>query len=497
MITFLISIAALILGYFLYGKFIEKLFGILPSRETPAKYLEDNIDYKELQPWRIFVIQFLNIAGLGPIFGAILGAAYGPAAYLWIVLGCIFMGAVHDFFSGMLSIRMSGRNMPTIMGKYLGKGFKKVGNVVFAFVLICAGCSFVIGPADLMADLTQLNKWIWLFVIFGYYVMATLLPIDKIIGKLYPFMGAILLFMAISIGGIIIWKGFSGSIQLTELTPATLRNFHSDPAHNILVPMLFIVISCGAISGFHSSQSPLMARCMGNEKLGRPIFYGAMICEGVVALIWATAAIAYCGGVEGLNAAAAAGKTPAILVNEICRSWLGTFGAIIAIIGVVFCPITSGDTAFRSLRLIIAEALKIDQKSIKKRILTVLPIFAFALVVCFVDFSTIWRYLGLGNQIIAMLVLWTGAKFLAKHGKAHWALSIPATFITFICICYLMVAPYKAGGLALPVNISYIIAAIIAATAFNTFNTYALIKRDSPITKRLVSIRERRRKSKI
>ena len=311
MITFIVCLAALIIGYFTYGKFVEKFFGASSSRPTPAKRLADGVDYQEMKPWRIFIIQFLNIAGLGPIFGAILGAAYGPVAYIWIVLGCIFMGAAHDFFSGMLSVRNDGMSLPDMVGKYLGSGVKKFLVFFSAFILIAVGVSFVTGPADLLHTLTGWDKRIWLYIVFAYYIIATLLPVDKIIGKLYPFFGAILLFMAIAIAGAMLVKGFSGEIHLTELTAGSFRNFHTNPESNILIPMLFVVISCGAISGFHSTQSPIMARCLSDEKYGRPIFYGAMIAEGIVAMIWATAAIAYFGGPEGLNAASTPRPTPA------------------------------------------------------------------------------------------------------------------------------------------------------------------------------------------
>ncbi len=384
MITFLISILLLVVGYFIYGKVVERFIGIDPARNTPAYDREDGIDYMPMPTWKVFVIQFLNIAGLGPIFGAIMGAAYGPAAYLWIVIGCIFMGAVHDFFSGMMSIKNSGANMPDITGKYLGKTMKGVMSLVVVFLLMAVGVSFVTGPSDLIASLTGVNKEIWLYVIFIYYLMATMFPIDKIIGNVYPYMGAALLFMAIGVGIMLVVGDLKGTHEIMELTPATLKNWHSAPESNILVPMLFIVVSCGAISGFHSTQSPLMARCLKNEKYARPVFYGAMIAEGIVAMIWATAAIAYFGGPEGLNEAMSEGVmidgvltkvTPAIAVDMICKSWLGKVGAVIAVIGVVVCPITSGDTAFRSLRLTIADAFNSDQKPVSRRLIVSIPIF--------------------------------------------------------------------------------------------------------------------------
>lgn len=473
MITFIVSILLLIAGYFIYGKVVERYLDVDPSRKTPAFEKTDGVDYTPLPTWKVFVIQFLNIAGLGPIFGAIMGAAYGPAAYLWIVVGCIFMGAVHDFFAGMMSLRNGGLNMPDITGKYLGKGMKGVMNFVVAFLLMAVGVSFVTGPADLLQSLTSVDKEIWLYIVFGYYILATLLPVDKIIGSIYPFMGAALLFMAFGVGAMLIAGGANGSVVLTELTPATLKNWHFDPQSNLLIPMLFIVVSCGAISGFHSTQSPMMARCLKNEKHARPVFYGAMIAEGIVAMIWATAAMAYFGGPEGLNNAMSEGVeingvltkiTPAIAVDMICKSWLGKLGAVIAIIGVIVCPITSGDTAFRSLRLTVADLFKSDQKPIGRRLIVSLPIFALAFFCCKMDFSTIWKYVGIGNQLLATLVLWTGAAYLISKGKSHWMCSLPATFLTFVCVSYLMVAPNKNGGLALDPIIGDVTGVVVAVS---------------------------------
>ena len=471
MLTFIISIGLLIVAYFTYGKFVERFFGASSAIATPVKRLADGVDYHELKPWRIFVIQFLNIAGLGPIFGAILGAAYGPMAYVWIVVGCIFMGATHDYFSGMLSIRHDGTSLPDIVGKYLGNNVRKFMTFFTGFLLLAVGVSFVNGPADLLGNLTNMSMTPWLYVIFAYYILATLLPIDKIIGKIYPFMGLALIFMAVAVGGYLLYGGFTGKLYLEELTFDTMKNMHADPANNILFPMLFIVISCGAISGFHATQSPMMARCMTDEKYGRPIFYGAMISEGIVAMIWATAAMAYFGGAEGLNAAAEAGKTPAIIVDVICNSWLGRLGAIIAIVGVVVCPITSGDTAFRSMRLIIADALKFNQKPIKNRLIVSVPIFVVAYLLCNVDFSTIWKYVGIGNQVLATITLWTAATYLAKKGKAHWMMSIPATFLSIVCTTYFLIAPYKVGGLYLSPTISYPVGAIVGIGLFVLFIT--------------------------
>lgn len=475
MLTFIICIICLIAGYLLYGKFVDRFFGTDPEKPTPAMSMEDGVDYKPMPTWKVFVVQFLNIAGLGPIFGAIMGAAYGPAAYVWIVVGCIFMGAVHDFFSGMMSIRGGGGNMPDIVGENMGKVMRGLMNFVVCFLLLAVGVSFVTGPADLIASLTGLNKEIWLYVIFTYYLVATLLPIDKIIGTVYPFMGAALLFMAIGVGFVLVSGSMAGVHDMIELTPATLKNWHSAPENNVLVPMLFVVVSCGAISGFHSTQSPLMARCLKSERYARPVFYGAMIAEGVVAMIWASAAMAYFGGPEGLNAAADEGimingvltkVTPAIAVDLICRSWLGKVGAVIAVIGVVVCPITSGDTAFRSLRLTIADFFRIDQKPLMKRILICIPIFILAYICCKVDFSTIWKYVGISNQIVATIILWTASAYLIKKGKPHWITSIPATFLTFVCVSYLMIAPHLNGGLHLAPTVGYSSGIVAAIAAF-------------------------------
>lgn len=477
MITFLVSVLLLIAAYFVYGKIVERFLGVDPARKTPAYEMADGVDYHPMPTWKVFVIQFLNIAGLGPIFGAVTGAAYGPAAYIWIVVGCIFMGAVHDFFAGMMSIRSGGANMPDITAKYLGKGMKVFVNIVVAFLLLAVGVSFVIGPAGLMQNLTGMAKEYWLYIIFGYYILATLLPVDKIIGSIYPYMGAVLLFMALGVGIMLVVGELDGSHHMIELTPSVLKNWHANPQTNMLIPMMFIVISCGAISGFHATQSPMMARCLKNERYARPVFYGAMIAEGIVAMVWATAAMTYFGGPEGLNAAMTETGTmvngvlvknaqAADIVDMICKSWLGKTGAVIAILGVVICPITSGDTAFRSLRLSLADLFKCDQKPILKRLLVSLPIFVVAFFFCKVDFSTAWSYLGIANQILAATVLWTGAAYLINKGKPHWMCSIPAAFLTYICVNFLIVAPL---GLQLSPIIGNIVGAVVGVSLFIFF----------------------------
>ncbi|HCC70819.1 MAG TPA: carbon starvation protein A [Bacteroidales bacterium] len=480
MITFIICIIALIIGYIIYGRFIDRYFGMDTGRPTPAITMNDGVDFLPLPAWKIFMIQFLNIAGLGPIFGAILGAMYGPLAYLWIVAGCIFMGAVHDYFSGMLSIRNNGFSLPEIVGKYLGNSARIFLRIFTILLLIFVGVAFVTGPAKLLQTMTTVDVRIWLYLVFGYYLLATLLPINKIIGRIYPVFGASLLIMALGIGGSIIIKNISGSLQLGELSISSFNNFHTDPGSNILYPMLFIVISCGAISGFHATQSPLMARCLKSEKQGRRVFYGAMIAEGIVAIIWATAAMNYFGDVKGLNYTLSHPLAtdpdivpdPAWVVNEICNSWLGHIGAIFAIVGVVACPITSGDTAFRSARLTIADMFNIKQSRLSSRLLVSIPLFIIGFFLTFMlkdEFGRVWKFVGISNQSLATIVLWTAAMYMALRHKNHWLLTIPATLLTTICITYIMVAPNKNAGLGIPVLPGYIIGSIAGFISLLTF----------------------------
>ncbi len=465
----------LILGYVFYGKFAVKLSGVDSSNETPAIKINDGVDFVPLPLWKIFMIQFLNIAGLGPIFGAILGAAFGPVSYLWIVFGCIFFGSVHDFFSGFISLRNNGAGLPVLVGKYLGK-FTRSFMVFFTLLLlIFVGVAFVTGPAKLLTELTNSGLKIWLYLIFGYYFFATIFPIDKIIGRIYPVFGGALLLMALLIGIAILYYSFTGTLHLHELNFADFKNFHRNPENNMLYPMMFIVISCGAISGFHATQSPLMARCMKNEKDTRIAFYGAMVAEGIVAIIWATAAMNYFGDVHGLNyELSQPAHDPAWIVNEISRSWLGKVGAVFAIIGVVACPITSGDTAFRSARLIIADAVKIEQKSLKKRLLIAIPIFILGLILTFglsSQFATIWKFVGISNQILATITLWTISMYLALNNKNHLITTIPAFLLTTVCLTYIFVAPNNNGGFGLKQDWVYYLAIFIACIiAFLWYN---------------------------
>ena len=474
MFTFIIAILLLILGYFFYGNFIQRFFGADNSRTTPSKRIKDGVDYIPMPIWKIFIIQFLNIAGLGPIFGAILGALYGPMAYIWIVLGCIFMGAVHDYFSGMLSVRNNGASLPELVGKYLGSGFQNFLRLFTVLLLIFVGIAFVTGPAGLLEALTGANKTIWLYIIFAYYLIATLLPINKIIGQIYPYFGIALLIMAAGIAGAMIFKGIDGTLVLNELNVSDFKNMHRNPSQNILYPMMFIVISCGAISGFHSTQSPLMSRCLKKEKHGRKAFYGAMIAEGIVAIIWATAAMNYFGDVHGLaDAMEPETHNPAWVVNEISQTWLGKVGGILAIVGVIACPITTGDTAFRSARLTIADIFKYKQSKLNSRLIVSIPLFILGFTLSQLEFSTIWKYLGLSNQILAVFVLWTAAMYLVMKKKNHVLLSIPATFLTAVCLTYLMVAPLKNGGLALSTQLGYPLGIGAALLVFMWFLIYS------------------------
>jgi len=463
MVSFILAIIALVVGYFIYGTIVEKAFGADETIKTPAVRLADGVDFVEMPEWKIFLIQFLNIAGLGPIFGAIAGAMWGPAAFLWIVFGCIFAGGVHDYFSGMLSVRHDGASIPEVVGKYLGKGFQNFMRVFSVILLILVGVVFVTGPASILKGLTGMDFQTLIYIIFVYYILATMLPIDKLIGKIYPIFGFCLLFMAVGVAGALIFGGY----HIPEVTPANLINMHSSPGTNPLFPMLFITIACGAISGFHATQSPLMARCISSEKQGKKIFYGAMIVEGIVALIWAAAAMSFFGGVPQLNATMALpGHTAAWVVNESSIGLLGKVGGILAILGVVACPITSGDTAFRSARLTIADVFKFNQGPIRNRFLISIPLFLIGFILTKMDFAIIWRYFGWSNQTLATIVLWTAGMYMVNIGKKHWMATVPATFMTAVCTSYILIAP---EGLKLSQGISYpagIIAAIAAMVIF-------------------------------
>ena len=452
MITFFISFVALVLGYLLYGKFVSKVFAP-DDRKTPAVVINDGIDYVPMPNWKIFMIQFLNIAGTGPIFGAIMGAKFGPAAYLWIILGCIFAGATHDFFSGMLSMRNNGADLPALIGKYLGKTPRNVMLVFCVVLLIMVGTVFVYSPAEILGHISG-GSLLWIIMIFAYYVVATMLPIDKIIGKIYPIFSFSLLFMAVALIVILLikmpvlpelWDGLGNMAK--EQDPSFTDN---------IFPCLFITIACGAISGFHATQSPLMARCLKSEKMGRPIFYGSMITEGLVALVWATVAMWFfydspTPGYEQLAAAKGFHTSAPMVVTTVCQDWLGMLGGVLAILGVVAAPITSGDTAFRSARLIVASALKLNQKPKMNRLYVCLPIFVVSIALLAWQssnpdgFNVIWQYFGWSNQTLSVFTLWAITVYLVRKNKPYVITLLPALFMTGVCSTYLFISKQAFG----------------------------------------------------
>lgn len=468
MVSFVLSVAALILGYVFYGKHVEKVFGVEPERKTPALTMADGVDYVPMKWGKIFLIQFLNIAGLGPIFGAVAGAMWGPVAFLWIVFGCLFAGAVHDYFSGMLSVRHQGKSISEIVGKYLGNGLKQFMRFFTIFLMLLVGAVFVVGPAAILNGIADLGIPFWTAAVFVYYILATMLPIDKLIGRIYPFFGFALLFMAVGILGAL----FAGGYSIPEVIPYGFTNMHHHPDKFPIYPLVFITIACGAISGFHSTQSPLMARCITNEKLGRRVFYGAMVTEGIVALIWAAAGMAFYRGVGPLNEVMQAnGNNAAVVVREISYSMLGKIGGVLALLGVVAAPITSGDTAFRSARLIIADFLKIPQAAIIKRLYITIPLFITGFLITRVDFSIIWRYMAWSNQTLATIVLWAITVYMMNERKPYIITFVPSVFMTAVVTTYILVAP---EGFSLPSVISYYIGAAITIciTALFLYKAY-------------------------
>jgi carbon starvation protein CstA len=467
MISFIGCLLFLIAGYILYGRLMERIFGAEPQRPVPAYTMQDGVDYVPMAWWRVFLIQFLNIAGLGPIFGAIMGVMFGPAAFLWIVLGTIFGGAVHDYFSGMMSVREGGVSLPELIGKQLGKYIKRFLRLFSLLLMILVGAVFVSGPAGLLAGMTPgVGLLVWTVLIFVYYMLATLLPVDKIIGKIYPLFGFALLFMAV---GILFALFFNGA-PIPELTDG-LGSHHPNKALHIF-PMMFVSIACGAISGFHATQSPIMARCIKSEKYGRRCFYGAMVAEGVVALIWAAAAASFFGSPEGLQQYVA--QLPATtnkaaeVVNIISKNWLGAFGGFLAILGVIAAPLTSGDTALRSARLIAADFLRIDQKPITKRLLISIPLFVLTFLILRMNFEILWRYFAWCNQTLAVFTLWAITVYLCRRKQWYIIALIPSVFMTMVCSTYLFVAP-RPEGIGLPYPVSLAIGAVITAFVIGCF----------------------------
>lgn len=460
MLTFIICLLLLVVAYFTYGKYVEKVFGADDSRDMPSKTLYDGMDYVPMPKWKTFLIQLLNIAGVGPIFGAVLGATFGPVAFLWITFGGILMGAVHDYFSGMISVENQGLSYPEIIGKYLGSNVKQFMRGFSIVLMILVGAVFLTAPAQLLSGMTEWNITLWLCIILVYYVIATLLPIDKIIGKVYPIFGAALLIMALGI----MWALFTGDYQIPELSLENFRNMKANAASAPIFPTLFITIACGALSGFHATQSPLMARCMTSESQGRPIFFGAMISESIIALVWAAIAMAFFGGVEMLNSELAAhNNNAAWAVDIISNTTLGRIGGILALLGVVAAPISTGDTAFRCARMIVADMLKIDQKQLLKRIYICIPIFIVGFVLTQINFDVIWRYFAWVNQSFAVVTLWAVTVYLYQKRKQYLITLLPAIFMTFIISLYAYLNPTMLG---LNQNLANILGALTTVLIF-------------------------------
>lgn len=469
MISFCISLVALVLGYVFYGAVVERVFGVEPDRPTPCFTKQDGVDYIPMPTWKVFLIQFLNIAGTGPIFGAIMGILFGPAAYLWIVLGCIFAGATHDYMSGMISLRKGGISIPEFVGDELGSGIRLLMRVFSMVLLVLVAAVFVATPANLLSNMT--SGWgacgtvfFWSALVFFYYILATLLPVSALIGRIYPLFGLAMLIMAVGLAiGIFTHDGW-----MPEFTDP-LTGHH--PKGLPVFPMLCITIACGAISGFHGTQSPMMARCLKSERMGRRVFYGAMIAEGLVALIWAAASIKYAGGYQQL----ADMGNPAVVVSTLCSSWMGRIGAILAILGVVAAPITSGDTALRSARLMAADFLHFPQNKLWKRLALSLPIFVVCGMLLFIDFNVLWRYFAWSNQTLAFMTLWAVSVWLARKGRSFWITLLPAMFMTVVCTSYILVAP---EGFQLPLCVG-IVSGLVFMCLLTALFGYWFVRRRS------------------
>lgn len=462
MITFLVCLALLVAAYFTYGCYLERVCRIDPTADVPSRRLYDGVDYVPMPRWRVFLIQLLNIAGIGPIFGAILGACFGPVAFLWITFGGIFMGAMHDFVSGVILVRNDGLSIPEIVGRYLGGGMKQFMRLFSIVLLVLVGVVFLRSPASILGQMVpQVSYHTWISIIIVYYFVATLLPIDKIIGKLYPLFGVALIFMALGLMDAILFGGY----EVPEMT--TFRNFQLAPETMPIVPTLFITIACGAISGFHATQSPMMARCVNNEAECRSVFYGAMISESIIALVWAAIAMAFFGGADGLSHTLAEhGNNAAWAVNTVSRGTLGIVGGILAVLGVVAAPITSGDTAFRSARLIVADIFRIDQRSKLRRLAIAVPLFAVGIGITFVDFDVVWRYFSWTNQALATVVLWCIVVYLNLGRRNIWVALLPAVFMTFVCSSFVFVSPQFFGmGATTPAYIGGAVATVVLTAA--------------------------------
>ncbi len=461
MITFILCVVILILGYLFYGKYVAKVFGP-DDRQTPAYAVNDGVDYVPMPTWKVFLIQLLNIAGTGPILGALGGALFGPIAYLWIIFGCIFAGGVHDYMCGMLSMRHNGASISELTGKYLGNGMLQVMRVFSIILLVMCGVVFTKGPADLLAMLTpeSLNTTFWLWVVMIYYVIATFVPIDKVIGKLYPIFGVCLIVMALGVSGSML---FSGNYVMPELWDH-FANEHPQGQH--VWSFMFIAIACGAISGFHATQSPMMARCCKSEKDGQKIFYGAMIAEGIIAMVWCAAGVTVYPVIKESLAEGVAIGTPTV-VYAICQSTMGKIGGILALLGVIVCPISSGDTAYRSARLTLADWFKIDQANWKKRLALTVPIMGAGAIILQLDYSMVWRYFSWSNQTLAMIALWAASVYMLQNKKNYWVTVIPATFMSAVSATYFMAAPECMGYLWNKINFAgYYPVAVVTGIIF-------------------------------
>ena len=467
MVSLLLSLGVLVIGYLIYGRLAEKVFSP-DDRKTPAVEINDGVDCVPMKPWKAYLVQLLNIAGTGPIFGPLMGAVFGPVVFLWIILGSILGGAVHDYMSGMISSRHGGSSIAELSGLYLGNAAKWIMRIFSVVLLVLCGVVFVTSPAGLLEKLTPdwMNGTFWAIIILAYYLLATLLPIDKVIGKLYPVFGILLVSMAVAVIGGIVFSG--GKYTIPELS---LANLH--PEGTPVWPYMFITVACGAISGFHATQSPMIAKCITSEKQGRRIFYGAMIGESVIAMVWAAAGVAFYGATQMLNDALKAGASN--VVYDISTGVLGTFGGILAIVGVIVCPITSGDTAFRSARLILAETFGLEQKSIRNRLVITVPLLAIGGLITWYavtnanGFQTVWRYFSWSNQTLAMISLWVATAYLIKTGKkkiGSLLTALPATFMSAVSLTYILMA---GEGFRLSGSIAYPAGGVFAAVLFGIY----------------------------
>ncbi|MBO6110216.1 MAG: carbon starvation protein A [Methanobrevibacter sp.] len=456
MYSFVICSLALIASYFVYGKFIERITGVDESRETPTYRLQDGVDYMPMPKIKNFLVHFLNIAGLGPIFGAIQGALFGPAAFLWITLGTIFIGSIHDFFSGYMSLRNDGMTMPSIISKYLGTKIQKIMAVLIIMTGILVAATFAKGAAELLSNLTNISIIIWMTIICIYFLIATVFPIDKIIGKIYPIFGVLLLIMIVLMTGALI---LNPAYTIPEFTTQGLYLTNKS-----IFPYLFVTIACGAISGFHASQSPIVARCIENEKDARPVFFGAMVIEGLVALCWAAIAMAFFHGQPQL--AAIYGAAPSVAVSEMAITLVGPIGLVLTIIGVVICPITTGDTSLRSSRITIADELNLNHEKLISRLKIAIPLFLVSFGLSFVDFGLIWRYFAWSQMIIATIVLYAASVYLIKKEKPFIIALLPAIFCTLVSFAYILQTPEGLRLAPMTANIISTIATAIIGIIF-------------------------------